>query len=243
MKELEKLGEELLPLFGEQEIRKQINDARYFYMYDFYWLRRRLRATLSEECGFDIPKAKRNKGADHHTRKEHCDKINREINDKLKREADVLNWFDKNPEGTQKQCAEALGISISTVNKWLRREKERLSLKAAKQEIAAVKSTVPQEKKSSRTERNGSRSRQQKIEINTLVDDTAMSPWSTDASGYVKKDFDNYEEVTFVGSRRVKIPHYLSSPYNPSKIHVYGSTEEKQEVAAIDVDNDDDLPF
>ena len=243
MKELEKLGEELLPLFGEQEIRKQINDARYFYMYDFYWLRRRLRATLSEECGFDIPKAKRNKGADHHTRRAHCDKINREINDKLKREADVLNWFDKNPEGTQKQCAEALGISISTVNKWLRREKERLSLKAAKQEKAAVKSTVPQEKKSSRTERNGSRSRQQKIAINTLVDDTAMSPWSTDASGYVKKDFDNYEEVTFVGIRRVKIPHYLSSPYNPSKIHVYGSTEEKQEVAAIDVDNDDDLPF
>ncbi|MBQ5621225.1 MAG: hypothetical protein IIU92_01235 [Bacteroidaceae bacterium] len=72
-----------------------------------------------------------------------------------------------------------------------------------------------------------------------------MSPWSTDASGYVTKDFDNLEEVTFVGSRRVKIPHYLSSPYNPNKIHVYGSTEEKQEVVAIDVDNDDDddLPF
>ena len=245
MEELEKLGNELLPLFGEKEIRKQINDARYFYMYDFYWLQRRLRSTLSEESGIPIRKPKRNKGAAHHTRKEHCKIVNQDINDPKKREADVLNWFKENPNGKQKQCAEALGISISTVNKWLQREKERVSQEAVKQAKAAVKSMVPQEGKSSRKQKDGYRSRQQKTEINTLIDDNAMNPWPTDMSGYAKKCLNYQEEVTFVGSQRVKIPHYLSGPYTPSKIHVYGSTEEKSAVAPIEVDrnDDDDLPF
>lgn len=259
MEELEKLGEELLPLFGEQEIRKQINDARYFYMYDFYWLRRRLRATLSEESGIIIEKRKRNKGAEHHTRSEHCKEVNRTINDACKREADVLGWFAKNPEGTQKACAEALGISISTVNKWVKRSREGDAPQEAKESVVVIEKPVPQKKVRTRSEKVCPRCGQtlRKVETKSPVGDYTSDYWLETAWTCDNEECYNHKRKVSSSSRRIKIPNYLSNPYSPSNVHVYGKGPEaprlpvelvptfdrKDSAKEDDYCDDDDLPF
>ena len=257
MDELEKLGEELLPLFGEKEIRKQINDARYFYMYDFYWLRRRLRATLSEESGIPINKPKRNKGADHHTRREHCKKVNRDINDKLKREADVLNWFAENPGSTQKKCSEALGISISTVNKWVKRSRENAAPKKANEIVVVAEQPVPQKQP-----RNSSKKYcphcgylLSRVEFKNPVGDGTPDFWIETAWTCDNEECYYHKRRVTSSSRRHKIPEYLSGPYTPSTVHIYGKEQEKPNLpegpvihwsGSANEDScydDDDLPF
>lgn len=241
MEELEKLGDELLPLFGEKEIRKQINDARYFYMYDFYWLRRRLRATLSEESGIPINKPKRNKGADHHTRREHCKKVNRDINDKHKREADVLNWFAENPGSTQKKCSEALGISISTVNKWVKRSRENAAPKKANEIVAVAEQPVPQKQP-----RNSSKKYcphcgylLSRVEFKNPVGDGTPDFWIETAWTCDNEECYYHKRRVTSSSRRHKIPEYLSGPYTPSNVKVYS----KNQVEPEEDDDYDELPF
>ena len=257
MEELEKLGEELLPLFGEKEIRKQINDARYFYMYDFYWQRRRTREFLSLECGIEIKQRPRKKGAEHCTRSERCKKVNREINDKKKRENDVLQWFAENPGATQKACAEALGISISTVNKWVKRSRERTA--AAQPQDAEVVAEQPTPQKQTRT-----RSVKVcpicgqplcRVETRSSVGDGTSDYWVETAWTCDNEECYNHKRKVTSSSRRVKVPGYLSNPYSPSTVHIYGKEQEKPNLPEGPVtcwsgfaneDNcydDDDLPF
>ena len=241
MEELEKLGEELLLLFGEKEIRKQINDARYFYMYDFYWLRRRLRATLSEESGIPINKPKRNKGAEHHTRREHCQKVNHDINDKLKREADVLNWLAENPGGTQKKCSEALGISISTVNKWVKRARENAAPKKVNETVVVAEQPVPEKQP-----RNSSKKYcphcgclLSRVEFRNPVGDGTPDFWIETAWTCDNEECYYHIRRVTSSSRRHKIPEYLSGPYTPSTIRVYSKNQVEQE----EDDDYDELPF
>lgn len=249
IEELEKLGEELRPLFGEQEIRKQINDARYFYMYDFYWLRRRTREYLSKESGIEIQKPKRNKGADHHTRREHCKIVNRDVNALLSREAEVRDWFAKNPDGTQKQCAEDLGISISTVNKWVKRSRENAV--PSKEEKAEVVAEQPTPQKQTRN--SGKKYCPhcgyllRKVETQSPVGDNTPDFWVETSWTCDNEQCYYHKRKVSSSSRRHKIPEYLSSPYSPSNVHIYSKHQAEPELpmnyGSNITDDDDVLPF
>ena len=257
MEELEKLGNELLPLFGEKEIRKQINDARYFYMYDFYWQRRRTREFLSLECGIEIKKRPRNKGAEHHTRSEHCKKVNRDINDKKKREYDVLQWFAENPGSTQKACSEALGISISTVNKWVKRARNAATGEQAQEPEIVPEQPVSQEETCFEDEQACPLCGQLFHEIKTTHPSRKGTAdyWMKIVWVCKNEECDNYNRKVVKTWRRVAVPMYLSSPYSPSVVHIYGKEQEKPNLlegpvmyrsGSANEDNccdDEDLPF
>lgn len=255
MEELETLGEELLPLFGEKEIRKQINDARYFCMYDSFWLRFRSREYLSEECGFEIKKRPRNKGADHHTRSEHCKKVNREINDKKKREHDVLQWFAENPGATQKACAEALGISVSTVNKWVKRARNTATGEQPQEAEIVPEQPTPQKKAYSEDEKICPLCGQLlcKTKISQPTRDGTPDYWVKIVWDCDNEECDNHNREVYKKWRRAKVPMYLSNPYSPSTVHIYGKEQENLPeqpnlyLSASASENnccdDEDLPF
>ena len=251
MEELEKLGEELLPLFGEKEIRKQINDARYFYMYDFYWQRRRTREYLSDECGIEIKKRKRNKGAEHHTRSEHCKNVNRDVNALLKREEEVTQWFAKNPKGTQKACAEYLGISISTVNKWVKRARNTATGEQPQEAEIVPEQPFSQRKAYSEDEKICPLCGQPlcKTETSQPTRDGTPDYWVKIVWDCDNEDCANHNREVHKKWRRVKVPMYLSNPYSPSEIHIYGKEQEnlpKDLSGFADEDSycdDEDLPF
>ena len=113
---LDEIAALLAHRFTEKEIKAQLTDARYFYAYNAYWLRRRTIEYLSEECGFEIKKNKRTEGKSHQTRADHC----RKLNEDRKVEKQVQDWMARNPGAKKIDCAYALGISPSTVTKWLK---------------------------------------------------------------------------------------------------------------------------
>lgn len=117
---LDSMAEELAHRFSPKEIKEQITDAWYFYTYQAYWLRRRTVEYLSKECGFEIKKNPRNNGKKHQSRADHC----RDINDGRKLESVVLDWMRRHPGAKKIDCANALGISPSTVTKWLQKAAE-----------------------------------------------------------------------------------------------------------------------
>lgn len=117
---LDTMALELAHRFSPEEIKEQITDAWYFYTYQAYWLRRRSREYLSKECGFEIKRNKRNNGKNHKNRADHC----REINKKRKVEQAVLNWMATHPGARKIDCACALGLSPSTVTKWMKKAAE-----------------------------------------------------------------------------------------------------------------------
>lgn len=103
--------------FSPKEIKEQITDACFFYAYHSYWLRRRTIEYLSEECGFEIKRKPRKNGKSHQSRAEHC----RDMNSARKLESTVLEWMNSHPGQKKIDCALALGISPSTVTKWLQK--------------------------------------------------------------------------------------------------------------------------
>lgn len=125
---LDSMAEELAHRFSPKEIKEQITDAWYFYTYQAYWLRRRTREYLSQECGFEIKGKPRKKGKEHKNRADHC----RDINNDRKVEQDVLNWMAKHPGAKKIECAYALNISPSTVTKWLNKGAEGASAQSKK---------------------------------------------------------------------------------------------------------------
>lgn len=244
MEELEKLGKELSHLFSQEEIRKQINDARYFYMYDFYWMRRRTRKHLSEECGFEIPKAKRNGK----TQIDHCKCLNETYNDPKKRENDVLEWFADNPGSTQKKCAEALGISISTVNKWVKRAREQ----AAEPATETVTAPEPPQKEA--------KPRQAKVcpECGCLLHKAKSSStpneitggyWDRTAWVCDNEECQNHGLVIFRRNCKKSLYAFEGNPYGNREVIAYGEHEEPAAPAqSYGIDDpadteDDGLPF
>ena len=117
---LDEIAQALAHRFSPEEIKEQITDAWYFYIHQSYWLRRRTIDYLSSECGFEIKKNPRNRGKKHKNRAENCRKLN---NDR-KLETQVLNWMVKHPDAKKIDCARALGISPSTVTKWMKKVAE-----------------------------------------------------------------------------------------------------------------------
>ena len=114
---LNEFSDVLAHRFGPDEIKEQITDACFFYAYHSYWLKRRKIVQLSEDCGFEIKQKPRNHGKDHKSRTEHC----QEINAARKLEKAVLDWMSSHPGKKKIDCANALGISPSTVTKWLQK--------------------------------------------------------------------------------------------------------------------------
>lgn len=117
---MDTLGEfatELAHRFIPEEIKEQITDAWFFYTYQSYWLKRCKIEQLSEDCGFEIKQKPRNHGKDHKSRTEHC----QEMNAARKLEKAVLDWMSSHPGKKKIDCANALGISPSTVTKWLQK--------------------------------------------------------------------------------------------------------------------------
>ena len=117
MDTLDEFATELAHRFTPEEIKEQITDAWFFYTYQSYWLRRRTIEQLSEECGFEIKRKPRKNGKAHQSRADHC----RDINDERKLESVVLDWMRRHPGAKKIDCANALGISPSTVTKWLQK--------------------------------------------------------------------------------------------------------------------------
>ncbi|MBO5921028.1 MAG: hypothetical protein J6Q48_01405 [Bacteroidaceae bacterium] len=244
MRMLEEMGRDLSQLFSQEEIRKQLIDARYFYMYDFYWLRRRTREYLSEECGFEISKAKRNG----RKQNEHCDWLNKEYNAPKKREQDVLQWFADNPGGTQKKCSEALGISISTVNKWVQRRRKS---DAEPVEDTASISQAPQEPKSKREKlcpecgqplrKDKSYSKRNEI-TGEYWDRTS---WVCD-----NEECRNHGTAVFRKCKKKSLYTFNGAPYKVTDVIAYGDAEEEEHTAPLsymiaepDDTEDDGLPF
>lgn len=114
---LDEMALELAHRFSSEEIKEQITDAWFFYIHQSYWLRRRSIEYLSKECGFEIKKNPRNKGKKHKTRADNC----RKLNEDRKVETQVLNWMSQHPNAKKIDCACALGISPSTVTKWMKK--------------------------------------------------------------------------------------------------------------------------
>ena len=117
MDTLKEFAAELAHRFAPEVIKDQITDSWYFYTYQSYWLRRRTIEYLSEECGFEIKRKLRKNGKSHQSRTEHC----QEMNAARKLEKSVLDWMSSHPGQKKIDCANALGISPSTVTKWLQK--------------------------------------------------------------------------------------------------------------------------
>lgn len=117
MDTLNEFAAELAHRFTPEEIKNQITDSWYFYTYQSYWLRRRTIEQLSEECGFEIKRKPRKNGKSHQSRTEHC----QDMNAARKLEKAVLDWMSSHPGQKKIDCANALGISPSTVTKWLQK--------------------------------------------------------------------------------------------------------------------------
>ena len=244
MSKLEKMGRDLSHLFSQEEIRKQINDSRYFYMYDFYWMRRRTREYLSEECGFEIPKAKRNgkKQIDH------CKSLNETYNDPQKRENAVLQWFVDNPSSTQMECAKALGISISTVNKWVQR--------ARKPKAESVSDTAPAPASSQKPRKEklcpecGQVLRNVKSR-SALDDEYAGEYWVRNTWVCDNEDCANHGVAVFRKCRKKSLYVFNGEPYKVIDVIAYGDTKEEEYtapqfpsiIAEPDDTEDDGLPF
>ena len=114
---LEDLGEfhnMLSARFSEEEIEVHECRAKEFYEQDPSYLRHWDFDDIIEQSGLIYERPKRVGN----TQKEHM-KILKKKTDSLSREADVISWFKDNPDGTQAQCARALGISRKTVCKWV----------------------------------------------------------------------------------------------------------------------------
>ena len=117
MDTLNEFADELAHRFTPEEIKNRVTDSWYFYTYQSYWLRRRTIEYLSEECGFEIKRKPRKNGKSHQSRTEHC----RDMNAARKLEKAVLDWMSSHPGQKKIDCANALGISPSTVTKWLQK--------------------------------------------------------------------------------------------------------------------------
>ena len=244
MRKLEEMGRDLSHLFSQEEIRKQLIDARYFYIYDFYWLRRRKREYLSEECGFTIEKAKRNG----RTQSEHCDWLNETFNAPNKRENDVLQWFADNPDGTQKKCAEALGISLSTVNKWVQR--------ARKPEEEPAADTTPAQKthkkSKPKTEKLCPECGQplRKVKSQSKRNEVTGEYWERTSWVCDNEECTNHGNTVFRKNQKKSLYAFNGEPYKVTDVIAYGDTEEEEYTASQsymltepDDAEDDGLPF
>lgn len=245
MRKLEEMGRDLSHLFSQEEIRKQLIDARYFYMYDLYWMRRRTRVYLCEECGFEISKAKRNG----RKQDEHCDWLNETYNAPKKRENDVLQWFLENPGGTQKECSEVLGISISTVNKWVQRARkpavETVVDTAPAPEVPRVE---PKPKKEKLCPECGQPLR--KVKSHSAHNEITGEYWERTSWVCDNEECTNHGDTVFRKCRKKSLYAFNGAPYKVTNVIAYGDAE-KEEYTALqsymmeepDDTEDDGLPF
>lgn len=244
MSKLAEIGQELPHLFSQEEIQKQLNDARYFYMYDFYWMRRRTREYLSEECGFEITKAKRNgkKQIDH------CKSLNETYNDPKKRENDVLQWFADNPGSTQMECARNLGISVSTVNKWVQRARKPKAEPAVDAAPALETSPKPKSKKEKLCPECGQPLRN--VKSCSAPDEISGEYWVRNTWLCDNEECANHGITVFRKCRKKSLYVFNGEPYKVTNVIVYG--DEKEEYTAPqntymltepDDTEDDGLPF